>query len=180
MLKYTLGIIVHGDKVLLLNRNSAAWMGAWNGVGGKLEPGERPSEGMCREIKEETGLNIHSVIYKGVVTWWVDRSYVQGMYLYKAALPPEQELQLVTPLATVEGILDWKDAGWVQHPDNVGVAYYLPKSLSTILYEQGTYEHRCFYEGGRLVQHEIRPIPAASESDQDLLTQVEQAYLKSR
>ena len=40
MYKYTLGFIIKNNEVLLLNRNKSPWMGAWNGVGGKIETGE--------------------------------------------------------------------------------------------------------------------------------------------
>ncbi|WJH35841.1 hypothetical protein N6H14_07935 [Paenibacillus sp. CC-CFT747] len=51
MFRYTICFIRRGNRILLLNRNAPAWMGAWNGVGGKLEPGEAPLppfSGRCR------------------------------------------------------------------------------------------------------------------------------------
>jgi 8-oxo-dGTP diphosphatase len=43
--------------------------GKWNGLGGKLEPGETPEECAIREIKEESGLDVSSPLLKGVLTF---------------------------------------------------------------------------------------------------------------
>jgi 8-oxo-dGTP diphosphatase len=43
--------------------------GKWNGLGGKFDPGETPEECAVREIKEESGLNVKSIIMKGFITF---------------------------------------------------------------------------------------------------------------
>ena len=43
--------------------------GKWNGLGGKFEPGETPEECAVREIEEESGLKVRSVIMKGFITF---------------------------------------------------------------------------------------------------------------
>jgi 8-oxo-dGTP diphosphatase len=43
--------------------------GKWNGLGGKIEPGETPEECVIREIKEESGLIINNPILKGLLTF---------------------------------------------------------------------------------------------------------------
>lgn len=45
-------------KLLLIQRSGAEASGAgtWEGVGGKIEPGESPEEAMRREIREEVGI----------------------------------------------------------------------------------------------------------------------------
>ena len=42
--------------------------GKWNGLGGKLEPGETPEECAIREIYEETGLRAKNLNLKGIIT----------------------------------------------------------------------------------------------------------------
>ena len=42
-------------------------MGMWNGVGGKIEENETPYEGIIRETFEETGIELSSVTYKGLL-----------------------------------------------------------------------------------------------------------------
>lgn len=43
--------------------------GKWNGLGGKFELGESPEECAIREIEEESGLKVKSVIMKGFITF---------------------------------------------------------------------------------------------------------------
>lgn len=46
------------EYVLLQKKNKTIFEGMYNGVGGKIEPGEIPSAGALREIKEETGVEL--------------------------------------------------------------------------------------------------------------------------
>lgn len=41
--------------------------GKWNGLGGKLEPGESPHECAVREVREESGLDIHDPRLRGLL-----------------------------------------------------------------------------------------------------------------
>lgn len=43
--------------------------GKWNGLGGKLEPGETPEECVIREVREECGLTIKTPVLKGLLTF---------------------------------------------------------------------------------------------------------------
>lgn len=43
--------------------------GKWNGLGGKLEPGETPEECARREIEEESGLKVTALKWKGLITF---------------------------------------------------------------------------------------------------------------
>ena len=45
-------------RVLLIQRGQPPAQGFWHAPGGKLEPGESLLEGCCREVREETGLDI--------------------------------------------------------------------------------------------------------------------------
>ena len=59
MTRYVLGFMFDQDhkKVLLVEKTSPAWQaGKFNGVGGKLEDGERAVDAMVREFREETGI----------------------------------------------------------------------------------------------------------------------------
>ena len=51
-------IILHRDRVLLVERGKAPLKGYWSLPGGVLEVGERLEAGVRREILEETGLEI--------------------------------------------------------------------------------------------------------------------------
>ncbi|WP_242069715.1 NUDIX hydrolase [Paenibacillus dendritiformis] len=97
MLKYTLCLIKQGSKILLLNREKPAWMGCWNGVGGKIEKNEQPRASMLREIREETGIEALDLTFKGLITWTTgERRDFGGLYLYLADIP--QEYTYPTPV----------------------------------------------------------------------------------
>lgn len=59
----TLCFVRNGDDVLLMKRasNRRVFPNQYNGVGGHIERGEDPMQGAIREIKEETGLDVHAV-----------------------------------------------------------------------------------------------------------------------
>jgi len=68
----TLCYIKDSGKTLMLHRVKKAndmHQGKWNGLGGKVENGETPEACAIREIKEESGLNVHSPELKGFITF---------------------------------------------------------------------------------------------------------------
>lgn len=52
------GVVVDGDRVLLIRRGSEPLKGEWSIPGGMLELGEELAAGVERELKEETGLDV--------------------------------------------------------------------------------------------------------------------------
>lgn len=134
-------------------------MGRWNGVGGKINQKETPEECIIREIQEETGIQVSQVTYRGVVTWPEEKNTRGGMYLFLVELTPEYRLE--TPIKNREGILDWKEISWIQHPDNKGVVDTLPKYLPFALEEWGLFEYFSVFQAGELV--ECTPIPISSK-----------------
>lgn len=155
MVEYTICFLKQGDKILLLNRDKPQWMGAWNGVGGKIEQGETPFIGALREIKEETGIALQDITYKGKITWTDGNTSFGCMYAFIAELP--ESYSYVTPIKVAEGILDWKDLSWILHPQNVGIAdlkYYLPKMLD----ESTNYEYIFTYKESKLIDMTSTPL----------------------
>jgi len=56
--EYVLGFAfdAEDEKVVLILKQKPDWQkGRFNGIGGKIEPGETPHEAMAREFTEETG-----------------------------------------------------------------------------------------------------------------------------
>ena len=79
----TLCHIIHDDN-LLLQRKSAGLFGEgkWNGVGGKLKPGESPNEGVKREVVEETGLLISQLKLHGMLKFYFGKIERPGWLVY--------------------------------------------------------------------------------------------------
>jgi 8-oxo-dGTP diphosphatase len=44
-------------------------VGKWNGLGGKLLPGETPEQCAVREVKEESGLTLIDPLWRGILTF---------------------------------------------------------------------------------------------------------------
>ena len=65
----TLVYVKQNGKTLMLHKAKGYQTGKWNGLGGKLEPGESPEECMKREVKEESGLIVKKAALKGFLTW---------------------------------------------------------------------------------------------------------------
>ena len=66
----TLCYLEKDNKYLMLHRNKKEIdinKGKWLGVGGKLENGETPEECLRREVREETGYELNSFEYRGLV-----------------------------------------------------------------------------------------------------------------
>lgn len=55
-IRRTLLIARRGDEVLLAMKKRGFGKGKWNGVGGKLEPGETIEQALVREAREEVGI----------------------------------------------------------------------------------------------------------------------------
>jgi 8-oxo-dGTP diphosphatase len=66
----TLCYVKQNGKTLMLHRVKKAndvHAGKWNGLGGKLEPGESPEQCIIREVREEAGLEIARPRYHGLL-----------------------------------------------------------------------------------------------------------------
>lgn len=70
----TLGYVLSPDgrRALLVHRNARPddqHLGKYNGLGGKIEPGEDVMHGMRREILEEAGITCDSMRLRGTINW---------------------------------------------------------------------------------------------------------------
>ncbi len=68
----TLAYVVRGDEVLMVHRNARSddqHLGKFNGLGGKLEPGEDVVEGLRRELREEASIEATSLRLRGTINW---------------------------------------------------------------------------------------------------------------
>ncbi|AXI83063.1 8-oxo-dGTP diphosphatase [Xylella taiwanensis] len=70
----TLGYVLSPDRcrVLMIHRNARSGdlhLGKYNGLGGKIEPGEDVLAGMRRELYEEAGIHCLSIRLRGTISW---------------------------------------------------------------------------------------------------------------
>ena len=70
----TLGYVLSPDRrrTLLVHRNARAdddHLGKYNGLGGKMEPGEDVATCMRREIREEAGIECRHMTLRGTINW---------------------------------------------------------------------------------------------------------------
>lgn len=70
----TLGYIMSpdGQQTLLIHRNTRPddlHLGKYNGLGGKLDPGEDVIAGIKREVREEAGIDCEKILLRGTVSW---------------------------------------------------------------------------------------------------------------
>jgi ADP-ribose pyrophosphatase YjhB (NUDIX family) len=70
--KATAGALVGDDRgrLLLVRRANEPFKGRWDIPGGFLEEGEHPLDGLRRELREETGLEVEPLDFLGA---WMDR-----------------------------------------------------------------------------------------------------------
>ncbi len=68
----TLCYVKHNQHTLMIHRVKKVndiHAGKWNGLGGKLEPGESPEQCVLREVREEAGLEILQPRYHGLLVF---------------------------------------------------------------------------------------------------------------
>lgn len=99
MQRYVAGFAFNQEHVLLVRKKVPRWQaGLLNAVGGKIEGGEPPVLAMCREFKEEVGINTVSSKW---ACFCVESHVDYEVHFYKARLP-------------------WIDAGQVPLVNDVG------------------------------------------------------------
>lgn len=69
ILPTTLLLVIKDNKILLACKKRGFGIGKYNGVGGKLEPGENVEQGMIRETFEEIGIVPKDYILRGVINF---------------------------------------------------------------------------------------------------------------
>ncbi len=98
--------VQHGADLLLI-RGAATkriWAGKYNGLGGHLEPNESPAAAARREIHEESGLTVHDLRLRGVITIQAGEPVGIGLYVYSAAAATRDVIE------STEGQLEWVPA----------------------------------------------------------------------
>lgn len=81
----TLVYIEKDSKYLMLHRTKKQNdynHDKWIGIGGKFEEAESPEECILRETKEETGLTLNEIEYRGIVTFVSDENFTEYMHIF--------------------------------------------------------------------------------------------------
>jgi len=145
----TLCYVRRDGQTLMIHRVKKAndmHQGKWNGLGGKLNPGETPEECAVREIFEESGLRVHNPQLKGVLTFPAfanDEDWYVFVYLVK-----DFEGELID---SPEGNLLWVDEIDLMKLNLwEGDPIFLPW-----LDRPGIFSGKFIYKNGKLVSHEV-------------------------
>ena len=119
MFSTTLCYIEYNDHYLMLHRVKKEHdvnEGKWIGVGGKFLEGETPEDCLLREVREETGLELLSQQFRGIIRFDQTGYETEYMFLYTAdafrtadGMTYEAETAdgLPVPPICSEGILKW-------------------------------------------------------------------------
>ena len=85
MINTTLCYIEKDGKYLMLHRVKKVNdlnQDKWIGIGGKFEDGETPEECVLRETREETGLLLQNLEYRGILTFVSDKWPTEYIHLF--------------------------------------------------------------------------------------------------
>lgn len=145
----TLCYVRHAGQTLMVHRVKKAddmHANKWNGLGGKLEPGETPEECAIREIYEESGLRVRQPRLKGLLTFphfakeedWYAFVFVCEEFEGELIDSPEGELRWI-PNHELADLNLWE-----------GDRIFLPW-----LERPGFFSGKFIYQEGRLVSHEV-------------------------
>jgi len=125
----TLGFILSADKksVLLVHRNKRPkdqHRGKFNGLGGKMEPGEDALSCLKREIAEEAGIDCTRTELRGTINWPGFGLHGENWFGFIFLVHEYSGIPVST---NEEGDLHWKTIAEMSHlPMWEGDRYFLP------------------------------------------------------
>ena len=145
----TLCYLRKNGKTLMIHRvkkDGDIHAGKWNGLGGKMEPGETPEECASREIREESGLIARRLELKGVLSFPAF-AHDEDWYAFVFVVP-EFDGKIVDSL---EGYLQWiEDAKIYDLNLWEGDRIFLPW-----LDRPEFFSGKFVYKDGHLVEHSV-------------------------
>lgn len=157
----TLAFVRHpdGERVLMCHRIARSddeQHGKYNGLGGKVEPGEDVWSGMVRELDEEAQITPTAMRLRGTISWpgfGSDGSDHFGFLFVVDAFdgtPPE---------SNEEGVLTWERIDELSSLDMwEGDRHFLP-----LMFDESVAQFHAVlpYEAGRPTSFSVHVIPAA-------------------
>ena len=146
----TLCYIERDGKYLMMHRvkkENDVNHGKWIGIGGKFERGETAFDCAKREIKEETGLTVDNLCYRGVVTFISDIYETEIMHLFTS-----KDFSGEIDYNCDEGILKWVDKEEVLNLN----LWEGDRIFLALLKEDGDFfDLTLIYKGDKLVEHKF-------------------------
>ena len=146
----TLCYIERDGQYLLIHRTKKKHDGSYHkymGVGGHFEDKESPYDCVIREAKEETGLTLNSLSYRGIITFVSNEFGTEYMHLFTSNsfsgnIPDEND----------EGKLEWIDkARLMSIPMWEGDKIF----LDLLDKESKFFSLKLVYEGEKLIEHKL-------------------------
>ena len=126
----------------------------WVGIGGKFEDRESPEDCVLREVKEETGLTLTHMEYRGIVTFVSDEYPTEYMHLFWADRFTGTLLE-----DCGEGVLEW-----ISREDLRAIPKWEGDAIFLRLLEERApfFSLKLTYEGDRLREAVLngKPLPA--------------------
>lgn len=145
----TLCYVKRAGKTLMVHRIKKAGdmhAGKWNGLGGKLEPGETPEDCAIREIREESGLVVTKPELKGLLTFPAfakDEDWYAFVFVAR-----EFEGELID---SPEGVLEWINEAELSKLNLwEGDKIFLPW-----LERPGFFSGKFNYQDGKLIDYQV-------------------------
>lgn len=161
----TLCYLKMDNKTLMIHRIKKAndmHQGKWNGLGGKLDPGETPEECVIREVYEESGLRIMDPLLKGVLTF---PKFAKNEDWYAFIFVAREFRGRL--IDSSEGVLEWIEDGRLLDLNLwEGDKIFIPW-----LEQPGFFSGKFVYQDGRLIEHSAvfyeRPMENITQYDTD-------------
>lgn len=145
----TLCYVRRGGKTLMVHRikkPNDIHKGKWNGLGGKMDPGETPEECAIREIFEESGLRVRNPQLKGLLTFPAFANE-EDWYAFVFVVTDFEGQLIDSP----EGVLAWVDDSELLNMDLwEGDRYFMPW-----LDREGFFSGKFIYQDGLFVNYDV-------------------------
>ena len=119
----------------------------WIGVGGKFEEGESPFDCARREIKEETGVDVSDLKYRGIVTFVSDLYGTEYMHLFTAT----------SFVGSIDYNCDEGQLEWVKKENICNLPIWEGDKIFFDLLENESrfFSLKLCYEGDNLISHTV-------------------------